>query len=142
MVNFRSTSIDTGLETWMSLSNPLFHLDKRNIQLKDERKIRGRSTKQRHNTPMIWKQFCLYWDSLVAQMVKNLTAMQEIRLQSLGWEDLLQKGIGIHSNTLTGEFYGQRSLAGYSPWGPKESEMTGPFTLFTYLYWSVRRINP
>ena len=62
-------------------------------------------------------------------MVKNLTAMQEIRLQSLGWEDLLQKGIGIHSNTLTGEFYGQRSLAGYSPWGPKESEMTGPFTL-------------
>ena len=75
-------------------------------------------------------------------MVKNLTAIQEIRLQSLGWEDLLQKGIGIHSNTLTGEFYGQRSLAGYSPWGPKESEMTGPFTLFTYLYWSVRRINP
>ena len=90
------------------------------IKLKDQRKIKGRSTKQRHNTPMIWKQFCLYQDSLVAQMVKNLTAMQ-IRVQSLNWEDLLQKGMGTHSSTLTGEFYGQRSLAGYSPWDPKES---------------------
>ena len=53
-------------------------------------------------------------------MVKNLTAMH-IRVQSLNWEDLLQKGMGTHSSTLTGEFYGQRSLAGYSPWDPKES---------------------
>ena len=54
-------------------------------------------------------------------MVKNLTAMEEIKVQSLGWENLLQKRMGIYSSTLTGEFYGQRNVAGYSPWGPKES---------------------
>ena len=33
--------------------------------------------------------------SLVAQMVKNLPAVQETRVQSLGWEDALEKGIAI-----------------------------------------------
>ena len=32
-------------------------------------------------------------DSLVAQMVKNLTATQETQIQSLGWEDPLEKGM-------------------------------------------------
>ena len=32
------------------------------------------------------------WASLVAQLVKNLPAMQETLVQFLGWEDLLQKG--------------------------------------------------
>ena len=31
--------------------------------------------------------------SLVAQIVKNLLAMQETRVQSLGWEDSLEKGL-------------------------------------------------
>ena len=38
--------------------------------------------------------------SLVAQMVKNLLAMQEIQLQSLGREDPLEKGMAIHSSIL------------------------------------------
>ena len=50
--------------------------------------------------------------SLVAQMVKNLPAMWEIQVQSLGLEDLLEKGLSIHSS---GEFHRQRSLTGYSP---------------------------
>ena len=62
--------------------------------------------------------------SLVAQMVKNLPAMRETWTQSLGWEDPLGKGIATHSNILTGEFHGQRSLEGYSPWGHNESDMT------------------
>ena len=33
-------------------------------------------------------------------MVKNLPAMQEAWVQSLGWEDPLQKGMGTHSNIL------------------------------------------
>ena len=37
-------------------------------------------------------------DSLVAQMVKNLPAMWEIRVQSLGWEDPLEKEMAPHSN--------------------------------------------
>ena len=38
--------------------------------------------------------------SLVAQPVKNLPAIQEIWVQSLGWEDPLEKGIAIHSSIL------------------------------------------
>ena len=33
-------------------------------------------------------------------MVKNLPAMQETRIQSLGWEDLLEKGMATHSSIL------------------------------------------
>ena len=38
------------------------------------------------------------WASLVAQLVKNLPAMQETWVQSLGWEDPLEKGKVAHSN--------------------------------------------
>ena len=38
--------------------------------------------------------------SLVAQMIKNLPAMQETWVLSLGWEDPLAKGIAAHSSTL------------------------------------------
>ena len=39
--------------------------------------------------------------SLVAQPVKNLPAMQETWVRSLGWEDCLEKGMAIHSSILT-----------------------------------------
>ena len=38
--------------------------------------------------------------TLVAQMVKNLPAMQEIWAQSLGWEDPLEEDMETHSNIL------------------------------------------
>ena len=38
--------------------------------------------------------------SLVAQTVKHLPTMQETRVQSLGWEDLLEKERATHSSTL------------------------------------------
>ena len=41
-----------------------------------------------------------YINSLVAQMVKNLPAMQEAWVQSLGWEDPLEKGMATHSTML------------------------------------------
>ena len=59
--------------------------------------------------------------SLVAQMVKNLPAMQETRVRSLGQEDALEKPTPVF---LPGESHGQRSLVGYSPWGHKESDTT------------------
>ena len=40
------------------------------------------------------------WASLVAQMIKNLPAMWETRVQSLGWEDSLEEGMATHSNIL------------------------------------------
>ena len=49
-----------------------------------------------------WKNHsfdCLdLWASLVAQMVKNLPAVQETWVQFLGWEDLLEKGMATHSS--------------------------------------------
>ena len=58
------------------------------------------------------------WASLVAQLVKNLPAVQEAWVQSLGWEDPLEKGKATYSRR-PGEFQGL-----YSPWGHKESDMT------------------
>ena len=40
------------------------------------------------------------WVFLVAQSVKNLPAVQETLLQYLGWEDLLEKEMAIHSSIL------------------------------------------
>ena len=65
-------------------------------------------------------------------MVKNLPAMRETQVQSLGWEDPLEKEMATHSSILVlGESQGQRNLAGYSPWGPKESDMTSNIFTFT-----------
>ena len=70
---------------------------------------------------------CVYsyiWASLVAQTIKNLPAMQETQVRSLGLEDLLEKGIATHSSILPGEFHGQRSLVGYSSRGHEELDTT------------------
>ena len=40
------------------------------------------------------------WASLMAQMVKNLPAVWEIWVQSLGWEDPLEESMAIHSSIL------------------------------------------
>ena len=40
------------------------------------------------------------WASLVAQLVKNLPAMPETRVQSLDWEDSLEKEMAIHFSIL------------------------------------------
>ena len=44
--------------------------------------------------------FLYSWASLVAQMVKNLSAVQETWVQSLDWEDPLEKGMATHSSIL------------------------------------------
>ena len=74
--------------------------------------------------PNIYKLSAFTRASLVAQMVKNLPAVQETQVESLDWEDLLKKGLASHTVFLPREFHGQRSLVGYSPWGHKESIMT------------------
>ena len=41
-----------------------------------------------------------WWTSLAAQTLKRLPAMRETRVQSLAWEDLLEKAMATHSSTL------------------------------------------
>ena len=68
---------------------------------------------------------CLYIRaSLLAQMVRNLLPIQETQIQSLGQEDPLEKEMATRSSILAWRIHGQRSLAGYSPWGCRESVMT------------------
>ena len=55
----------------------------------------GRSSGERIGYPLQHS-----WSSLVAQLVKNPPAMQETWVQSLGWEDPLEKGTATHSSIL------------------------------------------
>ena len=50
--------------------------------------------------------------------------MQELPVRSLGQEDPLEEEMATHPNILAWKFYGQRSLARYSPWGCKELDAT------------------
>ena len=65
----------------------------------------------------------------MAQTVKNLPTLQETQIQSLHQEDPLENGLATHSRILAWRFHGQRSLAGYSPWGRKELDTTERLTL-------------
>ena len=60
----------------------------------------------------------------MAQTVKCLPAMWETWVQSLGGEDPLEKDMATHSSTLAWKIHGRRRMAGYSPWGRKESDVT------------------
>ena len=53
----------------------------------------GRSTGKGIGDPLQYS-----WASLVAQLVKNSPAMQETWVQSLGWEDSLEKGIPLKNS--------------------------------------------
>ena len=48
----------------------------------------------------------------MAQTVKNMPAMWETWVRSLGREDPVEKGMATHSSILPGESHGQRRLAG------------------------------
>ena len=61
-------------------------------------------------------------------MVKNLPAIQEAWVRSLGQEDPPEKGMSTPV-FLPGEFHGQRNLTGYSPWGCKEPDTAEQLTL-------------
>ena len=59
-------------------------------------------------------------------MVKNLPAMRETWVRSMGWENPLEKLMATHSSILAWRVPMDRGAwyQGYSPWGHKESDMT------------------
>ena len=63
------------------------------------------------------------WSFLVAQIVKNLPAMQETRVHPLVGKIPWRRQWQSSPIFLPGEFHGQRSLTGYSAWGCKELDM-------------------
>ena len=52
-------------------------------------------------------------------VVKNSLAKQETQIQSLAWEDPLEREMATHSSILAWRIPWQKSLVGYSPWGCK-----------------------
>ena len=56
-------------------------------------------------------------------MVKNLPVMWVTRVQSLGQDDPQEKGMATHSGILAWRTPWTEELAGYCPWGYKESDM-------------------
>ena len=60
----------------------------------------------------------------VAQTVKNLPAMQETQGLSLGWEDLLEKGMATHASMLAWRSPWTEEPCRLHSWGHKESETT------------------
>ena len=72
---------------------------------------------------------CSPWGCKESDMTELLTLspvqeMKEMWVQSLDWEDTLEKGIATHSSIFPGKSHGQRRLVGCSLWGCKESDMT------------------
>ena len=61
--------------------------------------------------------------SQVAQMVKNLPAMQETQVQSVGWEDPLEKGMATHSSILAWKIPWTEEPGRLQSMGHKESDM-------------------
>ena len=53
---------------------------------------------------------------------------------SLGQKDPPEKGVITHSSVLAWRYYGQRSLPGYSPWGPQNLDVTEQLTLSVSLF--------
>ena len=66
--------------------------------------------------------------SLIAQLVKNLPAMRETWVSSLGWEDPLGKGMPTHSSILAWRIPWMEKPGRYSPWSRKESDTTEKLT--------------
>ena len=57
-------------------------------------------------------------------MVKSLSTLQETWVQSLGWEDSLEKEMATHSSILAWGIPWTEEPGGYSPWSRKEWDMT------------------
>ena len=66
----------------------------------------------------------MLWASLVAQMVKNLPAMQQTQVLYLGWEDPLEKEMATHSSILALEIPWTDEPGRYIPRGHKQLDTT------------------
>ena len=58
------------------------------------------TTREATNTFTFFQGLTLHWTSLVAQMVKRLSTMQETQVGSQGQEDPLEKEMAAHSSTI------------------------------------------
>ena len=111
-VKYNFTSIQFKVYIWLLSSFPDSSVDKESAcNAGDPGSISGsgRSTGEGIGYPHKYS-----WASLVAQLVKNRTAVWETWVRSPGWEDPLRKGTATHSSILVRKI----------PWGSKELDTT------------------
>ena len=84
---------------------------------------------------LLQRRLLLFWASLVVQLIRNLPAVQETWVRSLGWEDSPGEGKG---NPLQYSGLEKSMNCVYNPWGHKELDTTDrlslSFTFFTIVY--------
>ena len=84
------------------------------------------------------RNFCI--PLLEAQTVKNLPAVWETQVQSLAWEDPLEKGLATHSSILAWRIPWTEEPGGHSPWGCKQLDTTKRLTYTVTLSCSCLRL--
>ena len=72
--------------------------------------------------PLFYMKFFQYQASLVAQMVKNVPAVKETQVQSVGWEDPMEKEMALHSSILAWEIPWTEESGGLRSMGSQKVE--------------------
>ena len=95
------------------------------------------------STPMvlIWFYVQIYLGFPGDSVVKNPPAIQDTRVWSLSQEDPPEREMATHSSILAWEFHAPRSLAGYSPWGHKESGTSERLNNRSINFWNSLSYN-
>ena len=80
----------------------------------------------------------IFWSFPSGSVIKNLSAMQETLVQSLGLEDPLEKEMATHSSIPAWRIpWTEEPGSLYSPWGHKELDMTEvtkcPYAVFSFI---------
>ena len=73
------------------------------------------------------------WLPLMAQTVKNQPAIWETWVQSVGWEDSLEKGMATHSSILAWRIAWTEEPGGLQSTGHKESDTTERLSTHTHM---------
>ena len=76
------------------------------------------------NIECLWQKVYSKWASLIAQLVKNLPAMQKTRVQFLGQEDPLEKEMATHSSILAWRIPWTEEPSRLQSMGSQELDMT------------------
>lgn len=93
-------------------------------------KVSGRSSREGNTVPCAKCEPHVNFDGL-RQQASPVNAVRPSN--SLGREDSWEKGIYLHSSYFVSKIYGQRSLAGHSPWGHRVGHNW--FNLLSLYYW-------
>ena len=84
----------------------------------------------------------IIWTSLVTQMVKHLPRMRKTQVQSLGWEDLLEKEMATHSSTLVWKMPWTEEPGRLQSMGSQSQTWLSDFTFTLRICCTAQRIEP